>query len=85
MFFVPETAQFACIPKPMQVGQRFTHRKSELMHIQLTSKHDGNNIGSGLRRDAGSFDFGQSVRMMRGQLCDTLVQATKRFSMGGQY
>jgi hypothetical protein len=44
MIFVPETAQLSRIPKPMKVGKRLTHREGELMHIQLTLKHDGNNI-----------------------------------------
>jgi hypothetical protein len=61
------------------MSKRFAHCESELMHIQLTPKHDGNNIGRGLRRGARGFDFGQTLRMMRGQLCNTPMQSAKRF------
>lgn len=82
--FIFEPAKFTCVPEPVKVGQRFAHRKGQLMHVQLAAEHQRNDVRRRLRRNAGSSDFCQPVGMMSGELRDALVQAAKGFAVRGQ-
>src|SRR5207249_5993226 len=77
---VDQPCDAARVPQVVEMGDRFTHRKEPLLHVELTSKQHGNHVCSRLRRICRSdrrSELVQAHGVMPAQLCDAKRDAAK--------
>src|SRR5690606_9566189 len=75
------TCQLALKIQGMQMSQRFSHGKGQLMQVQFAPEKHGHNISSAFRCRAGLKHFGQAVGMVSVLLRNAFVHAAKWSSM----